>query len=428
VTARVPHLVSRLQGFGTSVFSEMTALAIEHDAVNLGQGFPDTDPPPEVIAAAQQAMVDGHNQYAPGPGVPSLRAAIAAHQQRFHGLSYDPDTEVTVTFGATEAVAATLLALCEVGDEVLVLEPTYDAYTAAIAMAGAVERRVPLTPPAVVGSDTRRSTGSASVDDPHEVRGWHLDVDRLAAAIGPRTRLLLLNSPHNPSGLVLDEAAMDAIAALCVQHDLLAVTDEVYEHLVFDGEHVPLAGREGMRERTVTISSAGKTFSCTGWKIGWACAPAALSAALRTTKQFLSFAGGTPFQHAIAVALASPDAIYAEVTDVHRRRRDLLVGGLRGMGLPVTASAGTYFVTADVRPLGHDDAQAFCRWAPGAVGVAAVPVSAFVRDPSPVRAWVRFAICKPEPVLHEGLARLERLAASAGAPGGGVTSGTEVAR
>lgn len=410
MSSRAPHLVSRLQGFGTSVFSEMTSLAIRHDAVNLGQGFPDTDPPPEVIAAAVQAMRDGHNQYAPGPGVPALRAAVAAHQQRFHGLAYDPDTEVTVTFGATEAVAATLLSLCEVGDEVLVLEPTYDAYTAAIAMAGAVERRVPLTPP---------GTSGAPRGDARDPGPWHLDVDRLAAAIGPRTRLLLLNSPHNPSGLVLDAAALDAIAALCVEHDLLAVTDEVYEHLVFDGEHLPLATRAGMRERTVTISSAGKTFSCTGWKIGWACAPAALTTAVRTTKQFLSFAGGTPFQHAIAVALASPDEFYAQVTGIHRRRRDLLVAGLRGIGLPVTGSAGTYFVTADIRALGHDDAQAFCRWAPGAIGVAAVPVSAFVRDPAPVRSLVRFAICKPESVLEEGLRRLGELASSAASTGPG---------
>jgi N-succinyldiaminopimelate aminotransferase len=421
MTPRVPHLVSRLQGFGTSVFSEMTALAVQHEAVNLGQGFPDTDPPPEVVAAAQQAMVDGHNQYAPGPGVPALRAAIAAHQERFHGLTYDPDTEVTVTFGATEAVAATLLALCEVGDEVVVLEPTYDAYTAVIAMAGAVERRVALTPPLDVEAAERTLDPGA----------WHLDVDRLAAAIGPRTRLLLLNSPHNPSGSVLDIATLDAIAALCVEHDLIAVTDEVYEHLVFDGVHVPLATRRGMHERTVTISSAGKTFSCTGWKIGWACAPAALTVAVRTTKQFLSFAGGTPLQHAVAVALASPDEVYDRVTRVHRHRRDLLVDGLRAIALPVTRSAGTYFVTADVRPLGHDDAEAFCRWAPGAIGVAGVPVSAFVHDPAPVRPLVRFAICKPDEVLREGMRRLGRLSSppSPSRPGGAVrTTDREAAR
>jgi N-succinyldiaminopimelate aminotransferase len=425
MTTRIPHLVSRLQGFGTSVFSEMTALALRHQAVNLGQGFPDTDPPSEVVEAAQRAMVDGHNQYAPGPGVPALRAAIAAHQERFHGLTYDPEREVTVTFGATEAVAATLLAVCEVGDEVVVLEPTYDAYPAVIAMAGAVERRVPLTapsarvpPPSRVTAGPHERTGDGPEVDGGalEVGAWHLDVDRLAAAIGPRTRVLLLNSPHNPSGMVLDVATLDAIAELCVAHDLIAVTDEVYEHLVFEGSHVPLATRPGMRERTVTISSAGKTFSCTGWKVGWACAPPALTAAVRTTKQFLSFSGATPFQHAIAVALASPDEVYGEVTEVHRQRRDLLVDGLQGLGVPVTRSAGTYFVTADLGPLGHADADAFCRWAPAALGVAGIPVSAFVRDTAPVQSLVRFAICKPNDVLADGVRRLGGAGSPAASP------------
>jgi N-succinyldiaminopimelate aminotransferase len=393
VSRRAPHLVSRLQGLGTTVFTEMTALAVQHEAVNLGQGFPDQDPPPAVVAAAHEALEAGHHQYAPGPGVPILRSAIADHQRRFHGLAYDPDDEVTVTFGATEAVAATVLALCELGDEVVVLEPAYDAYTAVIAMAGATERRVALTPP--------------SPDDPGA--GWSLDLDRVEAALGPRTRLLLLNSPHNPTGAVLSAADLDAIARLCVEHDLIAVTDEVYEHLVYDGEHVPLATRTGMRERTVTISSAGKTFSCTGWKIGWACAPAALTSALRTTKQFLSFAGGTPLQHAVALGLGLPDEVYTEVGERHRRRRDLLVDGLMELDLAVTRPAGTYFATADVAPLGFDDGAAFCRAAPGSVGVAAVPVSAFVRDPAPVRSLVRFAFCKQEEVLEEGIRRLGRL-------------------
>ncbi len=408
---RQPQLVSRLQGFGTTIFSEMTALAVEHEAVNLGQGFPDTDPPEVAIAAASEAMRAGHNQYAPGPGVPALRSAIAEHQQRVHGLRYDPDTEITVTFGATEAVAAALLALCERDDEVLVLEPAYDAYTAAIAMAGATERRVPFAPPALPAD------GAASATD---LGAWHLDVERLSAAIGPRTRLLLLNSPHNPTGAVLDEATLDAIAALCVEHDLLAVTDEVYEHLVFDGEHVPLATRPGMRERTITISSAGKTFSCTGWKVGWACAPPELVAAVRTTKQFLSFSGGTPLQHGVAAALGAGDVPLSHVGQVQRRRRDLLVEGLRGLGAPTTRSAGTYFVTADVAPLGHPDGEAFCRAAPAAHGVAAVPMSAFVRDPAPVRSLVRFAACKDEAVLAEGVRRLGGLetTATGGARGG----------
>jgi N-succinyldiaminopimelate aminotransferase len=386
---RVPHLIARLQGFGTTIFSEMTALAQAHDAVNLGQGFPDEDPPREVVDAAVAALRAGHHQYAPGPGVPPLRAAIAAHQHRFHGLTYDPDSEITVTFGATEAVAATLLALCEVGDEVIVFEPTYDAYSAVLAMTGAVPVPVPLRP-----------AGDA-LDG-----AFRPDLDALAAAVGPRTRLVLVNSPHNPTGTVLLPDELDRIAELCVEHDLVAVTDEVYEHLVYDGSHVPLATRPGMRERTVTISSAGKTFACTGWKIGWACAPPPLTAALRTTKQFLSFAGGTPLQHAVAEALALPDDVHHRSRASLRRRRDLLHGGLRDLGLAAVLPAGGYFVTADVTPLGFDDGEGFCRWAPEAIGVAAVPVSAFVRDPAPVRSLVRFAFCKRDEVLHEGLARL----------------------
>jgi N-succinyldiaminopimelate aminotransferase len=394
MSTRTPHLISRLQGFGTTIFSEMTALAQANQAVNLGQGFPDEDPPATVVEAAVAAMHAGHHQYAPGPGVQALREAIAAHQRRFHGLTYDPDAEVTVTFGATEAVAAAILALCEVGDEVVVLEPTYDAYGAVIAMAGAVPVPVPLTPPASGAPAGAR---------------FRLDPDVLEAAIGPRTRLVLINSPHNPTGTVLHAHELDAVAELCVRHDLVALTDEVYEHLVYDGAHVPLATRPGMRERTLTISSAGKTFSCTGWKVGWACAPADLSAALRTTKQFLSFSGGTPLQHAIAHALALPDEVYGTSVAMHRRRRDLLHRGLVDLGLPAVLPEGGYFVTADVAPLGFEDGERFCRWAPAAVGVAAVPVSAFVRDPCSVRSLVRFAFCKQDEVIEEGLVRLARV-------------------
>ncbi len=393
-------LVPRLRGFTTTIFSEMTSLAQAHEAVNLGQGFPDENPPAPVLAAAHAALEAGHNQYAPGPGVPVLREAIAAHQHERYGLRLDPSTEITVTFGATEAVAATLLALCGPGDEVVVLEPTYDAYTAAIAMAGAREVRVPLTPP---GQETDGSSGPGRAS---ERPAWELDVARVAAAITPRTRVLLCNSPHNPTGAVLDATVLDALAELCVAHDLVAVTDEVYEHLVYEGVHVPLATRPGMAERTVTISSGGKTFSCTGWKVGWACAPPALTAAVRTTKQFLSFAGGTPLQHAIATALSLPAAQLDRVGEVHRQRRDLLVDGLLAAGLPTTRAAGTYFVTADVSAIGWQDGAAFCRWAPAALGVAAVPVSAFVADPRPVRSLVRFAFCKPDEVLAEGLRRL----------------------
>ncbi len=386
-------LVERMRGFGTTIFSEMTALAVQHDAVNLGQGFPDEDPPEPVLAAAHAAIDAGHHQYAPGPGIPQLRASIAEHQHRFHGLTYDPDGEVTVTFGATEAMAATILATCDRDDEVVVLEPTYDAYTAAIAMAGAVERRVPLTPPS----------------EANPSGGWRLDPERLAATIGPRTRALVVNSPHNPTGTVLTDDELAAIAAVCRDHDLIAITDEVYEHLVYDGAHRPLATFPEMRDRTVTISSAGKTFSATGWKIGWACAPPPLTAAVRTTKQFLSFAGGTPLQHAVAHALTLPDDVYTELAVTHRERRDLVAAGLTHAGARVYGSAATYFLVADVSAWGYDDGEAFCRDAPARIGVAAVPVSAFVRDRPQVADLVRFAFCKRTPVLAEGVARLRGL-------------------
>jgi N-succinyldiaminopimelate aminotransferase len=383
VSARDPELVARLQGLGTTVFSEMTALALEHDAVNLGQGFPDESPPAAVADAAVDAIRAGHNQYAPGPGVGRLRRAIAEHQRRFQGLDYDPDEEITVTFGATEGVAAAVQALCEHGDEVVVLEPAYDAYRAVLALAGAVERRVPLEP------TTLRP-----------------DLDALQAAIGPRTRLLLLNSPHNPTGTVLSEPELDHIAALCVEHDVIAVTDEVYEHLVYEGRHVSLATRPGMRERTLTVSSAAKTFNCTGWKVGWACGPPRLTSAVRIVKQYVSFSGATPFQHAIAAGLGQDDDAYAEGVEVLRRRRALLCQGLEDLGLRVWWPAGTYFALADVRPLGHDDGEEFCRWAPEALGVAAVPAAAFVDDPADVASLVRFAFCKPDAVIERGLERL----------------------
>jgi N-succinyldiaminopimelate aminotransferase len=383
VAAREPELIERLQGLGTTVFSEMTALALEHDAVNLGQGFPDEDPPGPVAAAAVEAIRAGHNQYAPGPGVGRLRRAIADHQQRFQGLGYDPDEEITVTFGATEGVAAAVQALCEQGDEVVVLEPAYDAYRAVLALAGAVERRVPL--------------------DPTTLRP---DLDALGAAIGPRTRLLLLNSPHNPTGTVLSEQELDHIAARCVEHDVIAVTDEVYEHLVYEGAHVSLATRPGMRERTLTVSSAAKTFNCTGWKVGWVCGPPRLTSAVRIVKQYVSFSGATPFQHAIAHGLGQDDAAYGAGVEVLRRRRQLLCEGLEELGLQVWWPAGTYFALADVRAWGHDDGEAFCRWAPQALGVAAVPAAAFVDAPGYLTSLVRFAFCKPDAVIEQGLERL----------------------
>jgi N-succinyldiaminopimelate aminotransferase len=382
--------------FPTTIFSEMTALAVAHEAVNLGQGFPDDDPPDHVVAAAHEALDAGHHQYAPGPGILPLRAAIAEHQQRFHGLRFDPDDEVSVTFGATEAITSSLLALCAPGDEVLLIDPAYDVYPAIVALAGGVPVRVPMTPPDL-------TSGSDGADG---AARWHLDVDRLADAVTPATRLLVLNSPHNPTGAMLTDEEIDAVAAVCVDHDLLVVTDEVYEHLVHDRRHVPIATRPGMRERTVTISSAGKTFACTGWKIGWACASPDLTAAVRSTKQFLSFAGGTPLQWAVSTALRSDDAVFEAVRATNRRRYQLLVSELVAADIPVAGADGTYFVTIDVRALGHDDADAFCRWAPEHLGVAAVPVSAFVEDPVPVWHLARLATCKGDAVLTEGVRRL----------------------
>ena len=373
-----------MAGFGTTIFAEMSALAVRTGAINLGQGFPDTDGPAVVSEAAIQAIRDGHNQYPPGPGIPALREAIAAHQQRFYGLAFDPDTEVLVTAGATEAIAATVLGLCEPGGQVVTFEPWYDSYAASIALAGAELSAVALRSP-----------------------DCSFDVDELRAAVGPRARLLLLNSPHNPTGKVFSRDELDAVAQVCVERDLIAVTDEVYEHLVFDGEHVPLASLPGMRERTVTISSAGKTFSFTGWKIGWVCAPAALVDAVRTVKQFLTYVSGGPFQHAIAVGLALGDDFYRGIADDLREKRDRLCAGLVDAGFGVEQPAGTYFVTADIRPLGFDDGLAFCRSLPDRCGVVAVPSQVFYGAPDRGRHLVRFAFCKRLDVIDEAVARLK---------------------
>jgi N-succinyldiaminopimelate aminotransferase len=386
MTRRQPYLAARLQGFGTTIFAEMSALAVRTGAINLGQGFPDTDGPAEVADAAVAAIRAGHNQYPPGPGIPELRQAIVRHQKRFWGIEVDPDREVLVTAGATEAVAAALLALCEVGDEVLALEPTYDSYTACAAMAGARLRPVTLEPP-----------------------DYGVDVAALAAAVTPKTRLLLLNSPHNPTGTVVGPDEMAAIARLCVERDLLAVTDEVYEHLVYDGVHRPLCTYPGMAERTVSISSAGKTFSFTGWKVGWATGPEPLVAAVRTAKQFLTYVNAAPFQHAVAVGLDLPDAYFDGLRDDLAAKRDLLCAGLATAGFEVFRPAGTYFVTADVRPLGFDDGLDFCRTLPERCGVVAVPNAVFYADPARGRHLVRFAFCKRAEVLAEAAERLTKL-------------------
>jgi N-succinyldiaminopimelate aminotransferase len=386
VTGSRPALARHLHGFGTTIFAEMSELAARTGSINLGQGFPDEDGPAEVLEAAVAAIRSGQNQYPPGPGIASLRSAISAHQQRWYGLDYDPDGEVLVTAGATEAIAAALLGLCEVGDEVVALEPFYDSYSAGIAMAGAVRVPVPLRAP-----------------------DFRLDVDRFAAAITPKTRLVLLNTPHNPTGTVLTRAELAAVAELCVRHDLIAVCDEVYEHLVYDGEHVPLATFPGMRDRTIVVSSAGKTFSVTGWKIGWVCGPRDLVAAVRTVKQFLTYVSGAPFQPAVALALGLPDTYVTGLRDELRIKRDLLCAGLETAGFAVTPPAGTYFATADISPLGADDGLAFCRSLPERCGVVAIPTEVFYADPALGRTLVRFAFCKQRAVLVEAAARLASL-------------------
>ncbi|RSS83815.1 pyridoxal phosphate-dependent aminotransferase [Streptomyces sp. WAC06614] len=385
-----PLLNRRLASFGTTIFAEMSALATRTGSINLGQGFPDTDGPTEIAEAAVRAIRDGRgNQYPPGPGVPELRLAVAAHQERFYGLRYDPDTEVLVTAGATEAIAAALLALLEPGDEVIALEPFYDSYAACIAMAGAT--RVPVT--------LRPRDGS-----------FGLDLDELRAAVTGRTRLLLLNTPHNPTGTVLGPAELAAVAELAVERDLLVVTDEVYEHLVFEGSHVPLASLPGMRERTVTISSAGKTFSFTGWKVGWITATPALVAAVRSAKQFLTYVSSGPFQYAVAEALALPDTYYEQFRADLRARRDLLADGLERAGLTVHRPQGTYFITTDIAPLGERDGLAFCRALPERCGVVAIPNAVFYDDKEAGRTQVRWAFCKRTVVLQEAVERLGRLA------------------
>ena len=380
-----PLLTRRLDGFGTSVFAEMTALARRHDAVNLGQGYPDFDGPEFVKQAAAEALAAGHNQYAPMPGLPALQRAVAEHQRRFYGLEHDPEREITIHAGATEALCATLAALLDPGDEAVVLEPFYDAYRPGIALAQAKAVIVPLAPPE-----------------------FRLDPRALEAAVTPRTRVLLLNSPLNPAGRVLTRAELEAIAELCLRHDVVAVTDEVYEHIVFDGAHLPIATLPGMRERTVTISSGGKTFSLTGWKIGWSCASPELTAAVRAVHQFVTFAVATPFQHAMAAALGAPDAYFERLRADYRTRRDRLCAGLAAVGLPVRPPEGTYFALADIRPLGFDDDVAFCRHLVETVGVAAIPTSAFALD-GRLRHLVRFAFCKDDATLAEGLRRLARL-------------------
>jgi N-succinyldiaminopimelate aminotransferase len=364
----------------------MSALAVRTGSVNLGQGFPDQDGPPAVIAEAVRALEHGANQYAPGPGRPELRQAIARHQRRHYGIELDPDREVVVTTGCTEAVAAALLGLVDPGDEVVVLEPYYDSYVAMIQMAGGVRRPVTLRAP-----------------------DFRLDVDELRAAVTSRTRFVLLNSPHNPTGSVLSMAELQAVAELAVEHDLVVITDEVYEHLTYDTGHVPLATLPGMAERTLTLSSAGKSYSFTGWKVGWATGPAELVGAVLAAKQWLTFTSGSPLQPAVALALdEEPDFPLTLARDL-KERRDLLVAGLGEAGLTAYVPEGTYFATASVRGLGWPDGLAFCRALPERAGVVAIPAQVFYDDqgdPDGGRDLVRFAFCKSREVIADGAARL----------------------
>ncbi|MCV7399853.1 pyridoxal phosphate-dependent aminotransferase [Mycobacterium fragae] len=382
--------VPRLQPYATTVFAEMSALAARIGAVNLGQGFPDEDGPPAMLKAAQDAIAEGVNQYPPGIGIAPLRQAIAAHRKRHFGVDYDPETEILVTVGATEAIAAAVLGLVEPGSEVILIQPFYDSYSPVVAMAGAQRVVVPLVA---------------------DGRGFALDIDALRRAVTARTRALIVNSPHNPTGTVLSATELAAIAEIAIQGDLLVITDEVYEHLVYDEHrHLPLAGFDGMAERTVTISSAAKMFNCTGWKIGWACGPAELIVGVRSAKQYLSYVGGAPFQPAVAHALNTEDDWVAALRAALQDKRDRLARGLAGIGFEVHDSAGTYFLCADPRPLGHDDSTAFCAALPQRVGVAAIPLAAFC-DPAAehFKEWnhlVRFTFAKRDDTLDEAIRRL----------------------
>lgn len=378
-----PFIKDSMREFGETIFAEMSALAVKTGAINLGQGFPDTDGPQEIAELAITAIRDGHNQYPPGLGIKKLRDAISHHQMRFYSLEFNPETEVLVTAGATEAIAASLLAICEQGDEVITFEPYYDSYAASIALAGGVRRVVTLNTP-----------------------DYSFSVDDLEKLITAKTKAILLNSPHNPTGKVFTHNELSQIANLCIEHDLVAICDEVYEHLVFEGQHIPLIQYPGMRDRTIQISSAGKTFSFTGWKIGWVCAQPALLDTVRTAKQFLTYVNGAPFQHAIAEALNLPDHYFENFLEDMRVKRDCLSQGLEKAGLTTFTPQGTYFVTADIEKLGYEDGKQFCLDLPVQCGVVAVPNVVFYDNKDLGSTLIRFAFCKRLDVLEEAVERL----------------------
>jgi N-succinyldiaminopimelate aminotransferase len=380
------RLARRLHQVPPTIFTTMSALAVRTGAINLGQGFPDTDGPPAMIEAAVTALRDGRNQYAPGPGVPELREAIARHQRRCYGIELDPGSEVVVTAGATEAVAAAVLGMVDPGDEVAVLEPFYDAYLATIEMAGGV----------------RPSVGMRRRAD-----RFRLDVDALRATVNERTKLLLVNTPHNPTGAVLDESEREAIAEVAVRHDVVVVVDEVYEHLLFDGRrHVPLSTLPGMAERTISISSAGKTFSVTGWKVGWATGPAELVGTVLSAKQWLTFTNAAPLQPAVAHALEHETAYVEQLARDLQAKRDLLCAGLSDLGLDPVGPEATYFTLSDVSALGWPDGLAFCEALPARAGVVAIPAGPFYDDVAAGRHLVRWAFCKKRSVLERALEQL----------------------
>ena len=385
-------LVARLRPFTTTIFAEMSALAARTGAINLGQGFPDTDGPWSVLEAARQAIADGANQYPPGPGIAPLRQAVADRRAADWGQEFDPEDGVLVTVGATEAIAAAVLALTGPGDEVVMLEPHYDSYPAVVAMSGARHVSVPLRP------------------DPSG--RFALDLDEFARALTPATRVILLNSPHNPTGSVLSADELAGIAALAVAHDLIVVSDEVYEYLTYDDAvHVPIGTLPGMPERTLTVSSAGKSFSVTGWKIGWACGPAPLVAAVRAAKQFLTYVGGAPFQPAVAYALNHEMDWVHRLRDTLQGKRDLLASGLERAGFEVFRPQGTYFVVADITSLSAQlgrpvDGMAFCLDLPRLAGVVAVPQQVFHDRPEEGARYIRFAFCKRDEVISDAVTRL----------------------
>ena len=381
-----PYIKDSMREFGETIFAEMSALALQTGAINLGQGFPDTDGPQEIAELAITAIRDGHNQYPPGLGVKKLRDAISNHQMRFYGLEFNAETEVLVTAGATEAIAASLLAICEQGDEVITFEPYYDSYAASIALAGGVRRVVTLNTP-----------------------DYSFNFDELEKLINAKTKALLLNSPHNPTGKVFTHNELSQIANLCIEHDLVAICDEVYEHLVFEGQHIPLIQYPGMRDRTIQISSAGKTFSFTGWKIGCVCAQPGLLNTVRTAKQFLTYVNGAPFQHAIAEALNLSDQYFENFLEDMKAKRDCLSQGLEKAGLTTFTPQGTYFVTADIEKLGYEDGKQFCLDLPVQCGVVAVPNVVFYDNKALGNTLIRFAFCKRINVLEEAVERLQTL-------------------